>query len=529
MSTANWPTFHNSFFGALPQEAGSPTPSRLTPGVMSTCVHPTPVSKPELLIASREVATLLGLPAPDTESERYAQIFSGNELPPQSVPFATRYGGHQFGHWAGQLGDGRAISLGEITHSKTETWEVQLKGAGPTPYSRRADGRAVLRSSLREYLCSEAMAHLGIPTTRALCCVTTGDAVVRDLFYDGNPEPEPGAITTRVAPSFLRFGHFEILATSGETDNLRALLQRTIDVHFPTHSAESAFDITRWFQEVCSRTIFLMTEWLRVGFVHGVMNTDNMSILGLTIDFGPYGWLDQYDPLWTPNTTDAERKRYRFGNQPSIALWNLSRLAEALLPLFESEQEGIDQLKPILDHYGIQFRVRYLEMLSRKLGVSTLETPEGLTLVEELEKLLTQCEVDPTLFYRLLSKVDLGSETTAALQLQESFYSEELYIKNAERLITWLKNYRQIRNQDVLPPAEQLKRMNAANPVFILRNYIVQEALDELAQGKRSLLDAIHEALKTPYEETELTLRWFKKRPDWAKSRPGCSALSCSS
>ena len=525
------PDFQNRFFGPLPGSEGSAFPSRQTPGVVYSSVAPSPVRSPELLIASPEVAAELDLDFPPTGSGPFAELFVGNQIPAGARPYATRYGGHQFGHWAGQLGDGRAISLGEIQNSKGQFLEVQLKGAGPTPYSRRADGRAVLRSSLREFLCSEAMAHLGIPTTRALCCVTTGEPVIRDLFYDGNPEPEPGAITTRVAPSFLRFGHFEILATSGEIDLLRKLLERTLEIHFPNHTASTPEGIASWLGELCSRTAHLMSEWLRVGFVHGVMNTDNLSILGLTIDYGPYGWMDDYDPQWTPNTTDAQNRRYRFGNQPTIALWNLSRLAESLLPLFQDPDHGVTLLQPALQNYGTEFRGRYLKMILSKLGLSSCDHQEGVQLIEQLERNLTLVPTDPTLFYRSLASVlpQEDSPESALLKLKPAFEGSTLAEATHDHWITWLQLYLDLSNRDPQPRQGQVDLMNSVNPAFILRNYIVQEALDALERGDRSVLDRVFQALKTPYELNEKTSTWFKRIPDWAKNRPGCSALSCSS
>src|SRR5512138_1400843 len=268
-------------------------------------VAPTPVAAPALLAHSREVAADLGL----------------SEAQVHAPGFAASFGGHQFGHWAGQLGDGRAITLGEAVNADGARMELQLKGAGPTPYSRSADGRAVLRSSVREFLCSEAMHHLGVPTTRALSLVGTGEPVVRDMFYDGHPRAEPGAIVCRVAPSFVRFGNFQILEPELKTQ----LADHVIRHHYP------GLSYSEFFEEVCRRTALLMVDWMRLGFVHGVMNTDNLSILGVTIDYGPYGWLEGYDPQWTPNTTDLPGRRYCYGNQPQIALWNLTRLAEALL------------------------------------------------------------------------------------------------------------------------------------------------------------------------------------------------------
>ncbi|RYG55020.1 hypothetical protein EON80_31230, partial [bacterium] len=281
-------TFTNSFVEELPGEVAPNKRPRQVPGACYSQVEPTAVQSPHLLAWSDDLAEFLGLAKPE-ERGLAVDVLAGNLITPTMKPFAARYGGHQFGSWAGQLGDGRAIALGEIAARDGSRWEIQLKGAGPTPYSRRADGRAVLRSSLREFLCSEAMHFLGVPTTRALSLVGTGDAVVRDMFYSGDPRPEKGAIVARVSPSFIRFGNFELMATTGEHDNLRALTDYTIR-HFYPELGEPCNEVyLQWFEEVCRRTAVMIAHWMTVGFVHGVMNTDNMSILGLTIDYGPYG------------------------------------------------------------------------------------------------------------------------------------------------------------------------------------------------------------------------------------------------
>ena len=285
---------------------------------------------------------------------------------------------------------------GEVVGPDGARYDLQLKGAGPTPYSRTADGRAVLRSSVREFMCSEAMHHLGVPTTRALSLVATGESVVRDMFYDGHPQAEPGAIVCRVAPSFVRFGNFEILAAHQELDALKRLADYVIAMHFPELGAPSPATYARWFEEICRRTAVLIAEWMRVGFVHGVMNTDNMSILGLTIDYGPYGWLEGFDPRWTPNTTDAEGRRYRYGNQPQIAQWNLVRLANALLPLIEDKAP----LEQGLAVFGETLERASSRMLAGKLGLSSLDREGDDKLLGELFELLQQVETDMTLFFR---------------------------------------------------------------------------------------------------------------------------------
>ena len=324
--------FDNRFPAGLPGDPERRNALRQVEGAVWSAVAPTPVAAPRVLAVSREMLETLGLDEADAATPEFAQVFGGNALLEGMQPHATNYGGHQFGSWAGQLGDGRAITLGEAVAPDGRHWELQLKGAGPTPYSRRADGRAVLRSSIREFLCSEAMHHLGIPTTRALSLVATGDDVVRDMFYDGHPEAEPGAIVCRVAPSFLRFGHFELPASRGDVELLRTLVDFAIRRDYPQLEGGGEALYAAWFREIAERTARLVAEWMRVGFVHGVMNTDNLSALGLTIDYGPYGWIDNYDPDFTPNTTDAQGRRYRFGWQPRIASWNLGQLARALSP-----------------------------------------------------------------------------------------------------------------------------------------------------------------------------------------------------
>src|SRR3954466_15593510 len=351
--------FENSFVQSLPADPVMINVPRQVANACYTRVEPTPVAEPRLLAWSDAMGELLGLSRPEPDA---VQVLAGNRVLAGMQPYAARYGGHQFGHWAGQLGDGRAITLAEIIASDGSRQELQLKGAGKTPYSRTADGRAVLRSSLREFACSEAMFHLGVPTTRALSLVGTGEAVIRDMFYDGHPAPESGAVVCRVAPSFVRFGNFQILAASNEIETLKRLVDYVVREHFPGHTPAS------WYRELCRRTAALMVDWMRLGFVHGVMNTDNLSALGLTIDYGPYGWLEGYDPMWTPNTTDAQGRRYCYGEQPQIALWNLARLAEALLPRVDKQllEEG-------LRIYGDTYQAAMQRALAQKLGLASLD------------------------------------------------------------------------------------------------------------------------------------------------------------
>jgi serine/tyrosine/threonine adenylyltransferase len=494
--------FENTFVRDLPADPVLVNRPRQVRDACYTRVEPTPVAAPRLLAWSEETGRMLGIERPSAD-DPLAQALAGNRVLPGMQPYAARYGGHQFGHWAGQLGDGRAITLGEKIATDGSRQELQLKGAGPTPYSRTADGRAVLRSSLREFMCSEAMHHLGVPTTRALSLVGTGDSVIRDMFYDGNAAPEQGAIVCRVAPSFLRFGNFQILAAQGEHETLRRLADFVCANYFPGKNIEEVF------REICRRTGELMADWMRLGFVHGVMNTDNLSILGLTIDYGPYGWLEGYDLEWTPNTTDAEGRRYCYGNQPHIAQWNLARLAEALLPLVPEKE----RLEEGLALYADTFSAAWQRALAQKLGVTALDQPGDDELVSELFQVLAERETDFTIFFRNLAVPTLAS-------LRAAFYTPE---PKHERLEAWLQKYTaRVRN-------ESCQGMNAVNPKYIFRNYLAQQAIDAMEKGDASVLERLMLVLKNPYDEQPAHQDLAARRPEWARHRAGCSALSCSS
>lgn len=516
--------FDNAFVRELPGDPEQGPGVRQVPGALYSWVRPTPVAAPRLLAYSAEMAARLGLDAAALRSPEFAQVFGGNALLPGMQPFASNYGGHQFGHWAGQLGDGRAISLGEVVNAAGERWELQLKGAGPTPYSRTADGRAVLRSSVREFLCSEAMHHLGVPTTRALSLVGTGEEVARDMFYDGHPKAEPGAIVCRVAPSFLRFGHFELPASRGETELLRRLTEFCIRRDFPHLSGAGEALYAAWFAEVCERTAVTMAHWMRVGFVHGVMNTDNLSILGLTIDYGPYGWIDDYDPDWTPNTTDAGGRRYRFGTQPQVAYWNLSRLAGALSPLFADVAPLQDGLRRYVEAWNAAER----DTVARKLGLRDCGD-EDLALMDALRELMRAAEIDMTLWFRTLSDLDHTSPEPSLQPFADAFYSPERRAEHEPALLAWLARYRARIAVDALAADERSARMRAANPRYVLRNYLAQQAIDRAEQGD---LDGVHELLdvmRRPYDDQPEREAYAQRRPEWARDRAGCSMLSCSS
>ena len=514
--------FDNRFVRELPGDPDGSPQVRQVFGACWSPVLPTPVAAPRLLAWSREVVDLLGLAAGDVEAPEFAQVFGGNALLEGMQPYAACYGGHQFGNWAGQLGDGRAITLGETVNERGARWELQLKGAGPTPYSRTADGRAVLRSSIREFLCSEAMYHLGVPTTRALCLVGTGERVVRDMFYDGNPRAEIGAVVCRVAPSFIRFGNFEIFAARGELGVLEKLVDFTIARDFPWIEGEPAERRRRWFVEVCERTAAMIAHWMRVGFVHGVMNTDNMSILGLTIDYGPYGWIDNYDPNWTPNTTDAGGRRYRFGAQAQIGHWNLVRLANALHPLMQE----VEPLQHGLARYAEVYAAENQRMWAEKLGLPHM-AEDDRAAIERLQGLLARAEMDMTIFFRELAAVDL--EAPSLDTVAEAFYTEDGRQRHGDALAAWLQAYALRVRQEGVPHTQRIARMNAANPRFVLRNYLTQEAIDAAEAGDLSRVHELLDVMRRPYDEQPGRERYAAKRPEWARQKAGCSMLSCSS
>jgi uncharacterized protein YdiU (UPF0061 family) len=487
-------------------------------------VTPKQTSNPKLLHVSDEMLHDLGISKEESKSQEFLNVFTGNQVLPNSNPYAMCYGGHQFGNWAGQLGDGRAINLFEVQHNN-KNWALQLKGAGETPYSRTADGLAVLRSSVREYLCSEAMFHLGVPTTRALSLALTGDQVLRDVMYDGNPAYEKGAIVTRVAPSFLRFGNFQIFAARQDEKSLKTLVDYTLKYHFSHLGSPSKETYIAFFKEVSQSTLDMIIHWQRVGFVHGVMNTDNMSILGLTIDYGPYGWLEGYDYGWTPNTTDRENKRYRFGNQANIGLWNLLQLANAIFPLIGDAPP----LEAILNQYKTDFDKASLNMMRSKIGLQ-IEKVADNELIQELEDILHLTETDMTIFFRKLSGFKKGKSIEGLSIINDAFYKPDEVIGNIKvRWNNWFERYSNRLNEEILSDAQRKEKMNLANPKYVLRNYMAQLAIDDADKEDYKLIDELFQMLKKPYAEQPEFEKWFAKRPDWARHKVGCSMLSCSS
>ena len=510
----------NFFTDQLPADPNLENTRREVLEAVYSFVRPIKTSNPTLLHVSDEMQHTLDFSNEDIQSREFLEFVTGNSVLKNSKPFAMCYAGHQFGNWAGQLGDGRAINLGEI-----KNWAVQLKGSGPTPYSRTADGLAVLRSSVREYLCSEAMHHLGVPSTRALSLSLTGDKVLRDVMYNGNPAHEKGAIVSRVAKSFLRFGNFEIFSSRNDIKNLKILTDYTIKSHFSHLGKPSKEVYLQFFQEVTSKTLEMIIHWQRVGFVHGVMNTDNMSILGLTIDYGPYGWLEGFDFGWTPNTTDKQHKRYRYGNQPTIGLWNLYQLANALYPLIEEAAP----LEKILEGYKSNFEKKSQDMMRAKLGL-TSDKETDINIIQSLENNLQATETDMTIFFRTLSSFKKEQPEKGVELIQDAFYTPDTIKGNVlNNWKQWFANYAKRLEDETTSADERQQQMNKINPKYVLRNYMAQLAIDKADKGDTSLLEEMYLLLKEPYSEQPKFEHWFAKRPEWARHKVGCSMLSCSS
>ncbi|WP_298119630.1 YdiU family protein [Flavobacterium sp.] len=516
---------NNRFSSELKADTNETNTTRQVLNAAFSYVNPRIPSNPKLIHYSKEVADLLNITPDEANSKDFLELFSGKSVLPNSRPYAMNYAGHQFGNWAGQLGDGRAIVLAEIKNNN-QTFMLQLKGAGATPYSRRADGLAVLRSSIREHLCSEAMHHLGVPTTRSLSLISTGDEVLRDVMYDGNADYEKGAVICRVAPTFIRFGNFELFSAQNDIENLKALADFTIKYFYSEIQSEGKEKYVHFFKLIAERTRKMIIHWQRVGFVHGVMNTDNMSILGLTIDFGPYGWLEDYDPNWTPNTTDREYRRYRFGNQPDVAQWNLFQLANALYPLIEESSE----LEKILNDFKTFYDVDYVDMMKSKLGLEKFHKNDE-KLISELENVLQLSETDMTIFFRELSTVKKEDSAGCGISIiNNAFYNPKEITKSIlKSWEKWFTKYIERINLEDHSDDVRKEKMDKVNPKYVLRNYMAQLAIDAANNEDYSLVEELHQVLKKPYDEQLEFEKWFTKRPDWAREKIGCSMLSCSS
>lgn len=467
-----------------------------------TRLAPTPVPDPYLVAWNPNAFELLGLDHDKARHPDFVTTFAGNMTPAGADPLAAIYAGHQFGHYVPQLGDGRAILLGEVVPPDGNRWEVQLKGAGRTPYSRGGDGRAVLRSSIREYLCSEAMHGLGIPTTRALCITGTDMPVMRESV-------ETGALVTRLAPSFIRFGSFEVFFYRDQHDEIKTLADFTLRHYFP-ELLEEAKPYPALLREVTQRTAKLMAQWQAVGFCHGVMNTDNMSILGLTLDYGPYGFMEAYDPTYICNHSDHDG-RYAYDQQPNIGAWNCTCLAQAMLPLME-----LEEAKEALAIYGETFATEYMRLMCAKLGLVFEEA--SAPLVTGLLDLMAQNAVDYTIFFRSLAQFDSGANAPNT-EIRDQFLKRESFD-------AWASGYSKRLRASGSGDQVRAMQMNAVNPKFVLRNYLAEAAIRK-ARDERDYteIELLRSILAKPFDEQSEFEDYAKEPPDWAKK----IEVSCSS
>jgi serine/tyrosine/threonine adenylyltransferase len=465
-------------------------------------VCPTPVPDPYLVTYSPQALALLDLDEGEMTRPELIETLAGNQLLPGMDALAALYAGHQFGHYVSQLGDGRAILLGEIKNAAGEGWEVQIKGAGRTPYSRGGDGRAVLRSSIREFLCSEAMHALGIPTTRALCIVGSDHPVYRE-------EEETAALVTRLAPSFVRFGSFEVFYYRNQVEPIKHLADYVIERYYPDLAA-LADPYPEFLRQVALRTAELMAQWQAVGFSHGVMNTDNMSILGLTLDYGPFGFLDAFDPGYICNHSDSGG-RYAFDQQPDVAAWNITKLAQALVPLM-----SVETASQAIAEYPQVFGRAYLERMAAKFGL----TPGGETagLIMDALQLLAQNRVDYTIFLRRLCDF-VSHDGAANVPLRDLFLDRTAFD-------AWAARYAAALRQSGSIDADRGMLMKRVNPKYILRNHLAEIAIRRAAdQRDYSEIDRLHRLLARPFDEQPEREAYAAEPPDWARQ----IEVSCSS
>ena len=465
-------------------------------------VEPTPLPNPVLVSFNPDAAALLDLDPAEAARPEFAGAFGGQLLIPGSEPVAMLYSGHQFGIYAGQLGDGRAILLGEVRNSRGESWDLHLKGAGQTPFSRDGDGRAVLRSTIREYLCGEAMHGLGIPTTRSLCIVAGDEPVLRE-------RPEVGAMLLRMAPTHVRFGSFQAFFARRQPEHVAQLADYVITRFYP-HLAAAADRYPRFFHEVAVRTAQLIAKWQAVGWAHGVMNSDNMSIIGLTLDYGPFGFLDAYNPEFICNHSD-HHGRYSFRNQPDIGYFNLRCLGQALSSLVTPQQE-----QEALAAYEAAQAAHYLELMRAKLGVQESKPEDGV-LISDLLALMAMNQVDYTIFFRALGgfKSGGGEQTDA---LRDFFVDRDGFDR-------WAARYRDRLREETGRDEDRQARMNRVNPKYILRNYLAQTAIERARQKDYSEIVRLRKLLADPFTEQPDMDAYAAPPPDWGRQ----ILVSCSS
>lgn len=472
------------------------------PPAFHEVVDPTPLRQPRLVAFNPRAAELLDLDPAVAGDPLFLEYMAGASRMPGSEPVAAIYAGHQFGVWVPQLGDGRAILLGEVVNSRGERWDLQLKGAGQTRFSRMGDGRSVLRSAIREYLAGEALHGLGIPTTRALCVVGSDEIVYRETA-------ETAATLLRLAPSHVRFGSFQVFAARRQPDRVRELADYTIDLHFPAlPSGPDRYLL--WFAEVVERTARLVADWMAAGFAHGVLNTDNMSVLGLTLDYGPYGFVEDYDPAFICNHSDYGG-RYAFGRQPAIGLWNLARFGEALLSLMTAEEANA-----ALARYPATFEDRYRARMRAKLGLATAHDGDE-ALIASLLQVLEAGRIDYTRFFRALARVPAVPDRVPASLLELG--------GAADTMAAWLERYRSRLALEPVEPTARQTAMLAANPKYVLRNYMAQQAIERAGEGDFTLIERLRQVLETPFDEHPADEAWAGPPPPWARE----IVVSCSS
>ncbi|XP_064300902.1 protein adenylyltransferase SelO isoform X1 [Phalacrocorax carbo] len=518
-----WPLASDSLLDSFPIDGIQENYVRNVRNCIFSIVYPTPFkSRVRLVVVSKEVLeNILDLDISVKETSDFLQFVSGGNVIVGSVPLAHRYGGHQFGSWAGQLGDGRAHLIGVYTNRHGERWELQLKGSGRTPYSRNGDGRAVLRSSVREFLCSEAMHYLGIPTSRAASLVVSDDDVWRDQFYNGNIKTERGAIVLRLAKSWFRIGSLEILAHSGELDLQRRLLDFIIQEHFPSIAMNDSDRYLEFFSTVVSETADLIALWMSVGFAHGVCNTDNFSLLSITIDYGPFGFMDSYDPNFVPNTSDDER-RYKIGNQANVGLFNLSKLLQALNPLLDPRQKQL--ASQILEGYGEHYYSRFTELFRTKLGLLG-ENKNDNYLIAFLLKLMEDTKADFTMTFRQLSEIT--EDQLKELCIPEEFWALQDLGKH-KLFSEWVTMYllRLNRNKGD-SDTKRRTRMTTVNPRYILRNWMAESAVQKADLNDFSEVHLLQQVLQHPFQRQQAAEKagYSLRPPAWAKDLK----VSCSS
>ncbi len=475
-----------------------------------------PVPEPYLVALSADTAAQIGLDPALASNPSFAEFFAGNttrDLPASELPYASVYSGHQFGVWAGQLGDGRAMGIGEVEHDGQQL-ELQFKGAGRTPYSRMGDGRAVLRSSIREYLCSETMHHLGIPTTRALCIVGSDMPVRRETV-------ETAAIVTRVAPSFVRFGHFEHFYTNDRVLELRVLADHVIDRFYP-QCREADDPYIALLGEVTARTARLMADWQAVGFCHGVMNTDNMSILGLTIDYGPFGFIDGFNANHICNHSDSQG-RYAYKQQPQVGYWNLFCLAQALVPLFgpqydeaERDTRVIEDAQRVLEGFKDHFAPALEQRMRAKLGLSEVREGDD-KLANRLFEIMNANRADFTLTFRNLARVK-RSDASGDTSVRDLFLDRAAFDD-------WARAYRERLSEETVSDEDRAAAMNRVNPKYILRNHLAENAIRLAKEKDFSEVERLARVLEHPFDEQPDFDAYAGLPPDWASDLE----VSCSS